>query len=180
LIEIIDKFNLHKNIFQSDVVVDLGCAPGGWTQVLEGYILDKQVRQKKTTKLIALDIIKTEYITNNICFIEGDFEDNAIKEKIILETGGLRIGLILSDIAPNNIGHQSADRLTVSRIIESIIVFSDAHLSRKGCLIFKSLKGADEDVILGLKQKFKTVERFKPESSRKESSEIFIICREKK
>ena len=180
LIEIIEKYNLFSSILKSDVILELGCAPGGWTQVLEECIFKKEKTIQQKTKLIALDILPDSYVTNNVIFLQGDFENDETQAQLYTLCEGGKISFILSDIAANSTGNNSVDRLNMIRIVESMIEFCKKHLQQRGCFVFKSLKGCDEAFIAQLKELFQDVSRFKPVSSRKDSSEIYLICQKKK
>tara|TARA_A100001011_G_scaffold151363_1_gene159760 strand:+ start:2613 stop:3200 length:588 start_codon:yes stop_codon:yes gene_type:complete len=159
--EIEQKYKIIKN---SKEVLELGSSPGGWTQVI--------LNTNKLIKITCIDLIDPKTNHKNINFIKADFLDynfNNLKKKF---------DLILSDIAPNTTGHQSTDHLRISQLIYEIIDKLKILLETKGSFICKIWKGKEEkEIINRLKLLFENVDYFKPLSSRKESSEIFIISR---
>lgn len=161
LIEIESKFKL---IEKSTYVLEFGASPGGWSQVM--------LEVNPNVKITALDILDFKLNHSNISFHKEDylsFNYDKLKKNY---------DLILSDIAPNTTGHQSTDHLRICNMIFDIINILDKVLSKNGVFIFKIWKGSEEkELIANLKSKFNTVSYFKPESSRKDSSEIFIVAR---
>ncbi len=160
LIEINNKF---KIIEKSKRALEFGASPGGWCQVL----LDINPNIEVT----ALDILDLKFHHPNITFYKYDylkFDYNEIKKNF---------DLILSDIAPNTTGHKSTDHLRISNIIFDIINLLDKILLKNGAFILKIWKGSEEkELINKLRSKFEQVSYFKPKSSRKDSSEIFIVA----
>ena len=160
LIEIEKKYNL---IVKSNNVLELGSSPGGWSQVV--FELNPNI------KLYAFDLLNMKYSNKNLTFINDDFVNyNFSKFK-------KKFDLIISDIAPNTSGHKSTDHLKISSIIYDMISLLDKIADKNSNLVFKIWKGSEEkEIINSLKIKYKSVSYFKPKSSRKESSEIFIIA----
>ena len=162
LIEIENKYNL---ISKSNNILELGASPGSWTQVLCQFNIKN--------KIDCIDLIDMKFYHKNINFIKKDFNEfDFIKNK-------KNYDLILSDLAPNTIGHASTDHLRIIELIKNILDLIDNILIDKGNFVFKIWKGSEEkELIINLKKKFKNITYFKPNSSRKESSEIYIIARE--
>ena len=162
LIEIENKYNL---ISKSNNILELGASPGSWTQVLCQFNIKN--------KIDCIDLIDMKFYHKNINFIKKDFNEfDFIKNK-------KNYDLILSDLAPNTIGHASTDHLRIIELIKNILDLIDNILIDKGNFVFKIWKGSeDKELIINLKKKFKNITYFKPNSSRKESSEIYIIARE--
>ena len=154
-----------KIIEKSKEVLELGASPGGWTQVI--------VNSNSFVNITCFDLLEMKLKNKNITFFKEDFlnyDFNNFKNKF---------DLVLSDIAPNTTGHQSTDHLKISQLINEIIERLKFILKVKGSFIFKIWKGeAEKEIINKLKLMFNKVDYFKPKSSRKESSEIFIISRE--
>ena len=165
LIEIDNKFQLLK---KSNLILDLGCAPGGWLQV---------IREKNNkAKLIGIDLIEIDPM-DGVDFIQGDFTENSIKDKILALTNNHKIDLILSDIAPSTCGHKDTDHIRLINIIEDILLFLKANLKENGKCICKVFFGNELEVLKKeYKKYFKKISFVKPESSRKESKEQFMIC----
>ena len=159
--EIEKKFNLIKN---SKNIFEFGASPGGWTQVI--------LNSNKNIKITNIDLLDLKIKHKKIIFFKENFltfNYNILKEDY---------DLVLSDIAPNTTGHKSTDHLRISQLIYEIINKLRILLKPNGSFICKIWKGEEEkDIIKKLKILFKNVDYFKPNSSRKESSEIFIIAR---
>ena len=160
LIEIDNKFKIIK---KANHVFEFGASPGGWSQVL--------LEINPRIKITALDIIDIKINHPNITFYKEDylnFDYNKINKEY---------DLVLSDIGPNTTGHKSTDHLRISNIIFDIIDILDKIMIKNGIFILKIWKGSEEsELIKKLKFKFQKVSYFKPESSRKDSSEIFIVA----
>ena len=160
ILEIEKKFKLINN---SKNILELGSAPGGWSQVV--------FELKDTVKMYAFDFLDMKFNHPNMKFIKENFltyDYSKIPHKF---------DLILSDIAPNTTGHQTTDHLRMSSIIEDIISVLDLIALPSSSFVFKIWKGSEEiDIINKLKKKYKKVSYFKPQSSRTKSSEIFIVA----
>ncbi|MDC1060249.1 RlmE family RNA methyltransferase [Alphaproteobacteria bacterium] len=162
LIEIENKFHFIAN---SKKILELGAAPGGWSQVA------LEINPK--IEITAIDILDLKINHPQINFYKDDFLsfDYSKKENYY--------DLILSDIAPNTTGHQSTDHLRMATMLFDIIELLEKVLVTDGSFITKIWKGSEEKEMINiLKKKFKLVSYFKPDSSRKDSAEIFIIARE--
>ena len=161
LIEIEKKFNILTN---SKKILEFGAAPGGWSQVA------LEVNPK--IEITAIDILDLKINHPQINFYKEDFLNfNYNKKKNYYD-------LILSDIAPNTTGHLSTDHLRITTILFDIIELLEKVLVTDGSFITKIWKGSEEkEIINQLKKKFKFVSYFKPDSSRKDSAEIFIVSR---
>jgi 23S rRNA (uridine2552-2'-O)-methyltransferase len=175
LIEIEGKFNIFKK--NTSVILDLGCSPGSWIQVVA------QKTNNKTT-LIGVDLLDTKLsFAKNFNFIKGDILDNQIVKRIKNVIGLSRKKdqaiVILSDIAPNSSGDAQMDRMQSETIIEAILNLTNDITKefKNSILVCKAIKGSDsQDVFMKFKNNFIKVERFKPKSSRKESSEMYIVA----
>ena len=161
LIEIDNKFNILK---QSDMIFEFGAAPGGWSQV------SLEINPK--LQITAIDLLELKINHPQIKFYREDFL------KFNYDKIEKSFDLVLSDIAPNTTGHQSTDHLRLSSMIFDIIDILDHLLITGGVFVTKIWKGSEEkELIKILKNKFNDVSYFKPDSSRKDSVEIFIIAR---
>ncbi len=161
--EINEKYKIIKN---GQTVLDLGSAPGGWSE----YIAKKN----RTGKNVAIDLLEVEPV-KNVIFKQGDFTDPKLQKWLGEKVG--KADVILSDIAPNTTGVQSVDHLRLMAILEEIVEFSKKHLKVGGTLVAKTFRGGtDQELLLQLKKLFKTVKHFKPNSSRKDSVEMFVIA----
>ena len=163
--EINEKFNLIKN---NALVVDLGAAPGSWSQYIS--------RNFKSSKIISIDLKDIEPI-KNLFHIKGDFTEDDQKIKI-QNYFGKKVDLIISDMAVNTTGNKSVDSLVTGELCIEAMNFAVELLNKKGTFISKLFMGASFNEIVALgKKTFKQVDIFKPPSSRKDSKENFIICR---
>ncbi len=155
----------YKIIENSSEILELGSAPGGWTQVIINF--------NNQANITCFDQLDMKITNENITFFKEDFL------KYDFNNFNKKFNLILSDVAPNTTGHQSTDHLKISQLIFEIIERLELILNNKGSFIFKIWKGEEEkEIISKLKSIFNKVDYFKPKSSRQESSEIFIIARE--
>ena len=161
LIEIDNKFKILKKSYK---VLEFGAAPGGWSQVA----LDINPK----IEITAIDLLDLKINHPQIKFFKEDYlKFNYNKKKDYFD-------LILSDIAPNTTGHQSTDHLRISRMLFDIIEILNKILISDGTFVTKIWKGSEEKELLNkLKKKFKLVSYFKPDSSRKDSSEIYLVAR---
>ena len=161
LIEINNKF---KIIEHSNKLLEFGAAPGGWSQVA----LDINPK----INITAIDLLDLKINHPNIKFFKEDYLkfDYSEKENYY--------DLILSDIAPNTTGHQSTDHLRITNMLFDIIELLNKILINEGSFAAKIWKGSEEkDLVNKIKKKFELVSYFKPDSSRKDSAEIFIVAR---
>ena len=154
-------------------VVDLGAAPGGWSQVVSRGIRCDQIGS--SAKLIAVDVIEMDPLPGTEFFLQ-DFMSNGVTLTIkeALEGGA---DAILSDIAPPLTGHRQTDHLRIIAAAEAAYIFSCEVLHRGGCFVGKVFQGGTEEALLNeLKKKFKSVKHAKPAASRTESSEIYVVA----
>ena len=165
LIEINEKFKIFQNGMS---VVDIGAAPGSWSQYVSKVI--------KNGTLISVDLKKMEDIQNSIQ-IEGDFTDLNTQYKIKKYIKD-EIDVVLSDMAVNTTGVKNVDAIQTGELCEEAMIFAKDLLSKKGMFISKIFMGSSFNEIVALGKKiFKEVKVFKPKSSRKDSKESFIICK---
>ena len=163
--EINDKFKIIKNNIS---VVDLGAAPGSWSQYL--------LRNFNNLKVISIDLKDIEPITN-LFHIKGDFTEGQ-QQMTIQDYFGKKIDLIISDMAVNTTGNKSVDSLVTGELCIEAMNFSIKFLDQKGSFISKLFMGSSFNEIVALgKKSFKNIDIYKPPSSRKDSKESFIICR---
>jgi len=164
LIEINKKFNFIK---KNSNLLDIGSTPGGWSQVASKIITNG--------KILAVDIIPMEKL-DNVLFLNNDFSDEKIQGKI-LKNFNDKIDVIVSDMAENTTGNKTVDSIRTNSLCTDVIIFSLKALKRKGYLVCKLFMGEDFLEVKNLaKESFKNVDFFKPESSRSESKETYIIC----
>jgi len=164
LIELNKKFNFIK---KNSNLLDIGSAPGGWSQVASKIITNG--------KIIAIDVLPMQTI-NNVTFLNSNFLDEKIQRKI-KNMFNTKIDVVISDMAENTTGNKSVDSIRTNNLCSEVINFSLKTLSQKGTLICKLFMGEDFLEVKNLaKINFKKVDFFKPESSRRESKETYIIC----
>ena len=167
LLEIDKKYNLLKSCSSA---VDLGAAPGSWSEVL----LEKL---NSPRKIIAIDLLEVKSL-KNVQIIKGDFTSTDFANT--LQKDG-PFDLFLSDASPNLIGNKTADFLQSLELIENIFDIALKNLSTGGHFVAKYFRSGDiNDLLSKAKKNFEKVTSFKPDSSRKESSEIYLICLKKK
>jgi 23S rRNA (uridine2552-2'-O)-methyltransferase len=164
LIELNKKFNFIK---KNSNLLDIGSTPGGWSQVASKIITNG--------KILAVDIIPMEKL-KDVLFLNSDFSDEKIQDEIIKNFKD-KIDVIVSDMAENTTGNKSVDSIRTNSLCVDVINFSLKALTKKGSLACKLFMGEDFLEVKNLaKKNFKNVDFFKPESSRSESKETYIIC----
>ena len=172
LIEMNDRFHFLKN---GQVVVDLGAAPGSWSQ----YV----AREYPCSKIFAMDLLEIQPIPN-VTFYQGDFTTDAalqwLESQLNLssdEIGHGTVDVVLSDMAPNTVGHKKTDHLRQMVLLEYALDFALHALRPGGVLVAKSFTGGTTgDLIKQIKSHFDTVHHIKPPASRKDSVEMFIVA----
>tara|TARA_B100000579_G_scaffold277081_1_gene229181 strand:+ start:186 stop:797 length:612 start_codon:yes stop_codon:yes gene_type:complete len=165
LIEINQKFKIFKNGIS---VIDLGAAPGSWSQYVSKVI--------KNGKILSLDLKLMEKINQTIQ-IQGDFTEDKVKEKIkkILKN---KVEVVLSDMAVNTTGIKNIDALYTGELCLDAMKFAEEMLVKKGVFVSKIFMGKTfNEIMVAAKLIFKDVKVFKPKSSRSDSKESFIICK---
>ena len=164
LVELNQKFNFIK---KNSNLLDIGSTPGGWSQVASKIITNG--------KILAVDITSMEKI-KNVIFFKNNFLEKKTQEKI-LSVFIKKIDVIVSDMAENTTGNKSVDSIRTNNLCSTVIDFSLNTLNKKGTLVCKLFMGEDFLEVKNLaKKNFKKVDFFKPESSRSESKETYIIC----
>lgn len=166
LIQIDEKFKLLKSGLR---VIDLGAAPGGWTQVTAKII------GKKSGKLVALDILPMEPI-EDVAILCMDFTADDAPDRLKELVGG-PVDLVLSDMAPNTTGHPGTDHIRIMGLAEMAAYFAIDVLAPGGTFVCKFFQGGAEKEILDLlKKHFAKTKHFKPPASRAESSETYLVA----
>ncbi len=166
LIEMDEKFSLLKS---AKVVVDLGSAPGGWLQVASKFNCEK---------LIGIDLLGHDSV-EGADLITADFLEDAGLHALERELGGLRVDIVLSDLAANSIGHYGTDRLRNMLLAEAAADFAFSVLCVGGAFVCKVFGSANEgDLLTNLKQRFARVRHYKPSASRKQSAEIYVVAQD--
>jgi 23S rRNA (uridine2552-2'-O)-methyltransferase len=165
LTELDDRFKLLK---PGHRVVDLGAAPGGWTQVAMSRIGPQG-------KVVALDLLPMDGVAGTIV-LQGDFQEAEVEAAVIAALDG-PADLVLSDMAPNTTGHGSTDNLRITALAELALDFALRVLAPGGGFVAKLFQGgAEREVLARLKKHFAEVRHAKPPASRKESSENYVVA----
>ena len=165
LIEIDEKFKIFKGGLS---VIDIGAAPGSWSQYA--------FKTVKNGKLISVDLKKIEPIGNSIQ-IRGDFTDEKTQDMIKKNSNG-KIDVIMSDMAVDTTGIKNIDSIQTGELCKEAMVFAKDYLNENGYFISKIFMGGTfNEIVAEGKKYFKEVKVFKPKSSRKDSKESFIICK---
>jgi 23S rRNA (uridine2552-2'-O)-methyltransferase len=175
IIEINDKFHILRPGFN---VVDLGAAPGGWSQVAAKII--KSDASGAPNKLIAIDLLPIDTIPGVLSFQKNFYDEDT--ERFIINALDKKLAdVVMSDMAANTIGHSQTDHLRIMALCESAVDFALKILKPGGHFVAKIFRGgAETDLLNIVKQHFTTIKHFKPDSSRKESSEFYLIALNKK
>ena len=164
LIELNEKFNFIK---KNSNLLDIGSTPGGWSQIASKIITNG--------KILAVDITPMKKL-DNVIFFNEDFSEEKTKDKIF-KIFNDKIDVIISDMAENTTGNKTIDSIRTNSLCSDVINFSLKILTSKGSLVCKLFMGEDFLEVKNLaKKNFKNVDFFKPESSRSESKETYIIC----
>lgn len=158
------------------LVVDLGCAPGAWSQYLRRRFAGSGAAAGALNgSIIALDLLDFEPI-EGVHYIQGDFRDDAVLAQLVERMAGRRADLVVSDMAPNLSGVASADAARISHLVELAVDFSIAHLHRDGALVCKVFHGSGYSQLVKLfKESFRVVKPIKPKASRDKSAETFLV-----
>jgi len=170
LIEIQKKYKIIK---PGQVVVDLGAAPGGWSQLCAEWVGEKG-------QVVALDILPIDPLAG-VTIIEADFTESSALEALEAETKGKHVSVVLSDMSPNLSGLRVVDQPKSMYLVELALDFADQVLKKKGTFVAKVFQGEGFDpLIVGLRQRFTRVVVFKPEASRDRSREVYVIGLDRK
>jgi 23S rRNA (uridine2552-2'-O)-methyltransferase len=168
LIEIDDKYRLLK---PGMTVVDLGAAPGGWSQIAAKRVGAADGKGR----VIAIDLLEMPEIPG-VQFAQLDFLDQDAPEKLIAMLGGLA-DAVLSDMAANTTGHRRTDQLRILGLVEAAALFASEVLKPGGIFLAKVFQsGADAELLAQLKRDYATVRHVKPASSRQDSSERYVLA----
>ena len=171
--EIDETLNLIR---PGDLVVDLGSAPGAWSQ----YVRRKLSPQGAAVgalngAILAIDLLPMEPI-EGVQFLQGDFRETEVLAQLEALVGGRKLDVVVSDMAPNLSGVASVDAARISHLIELAVDFAQSHLKPEGTLVVKVFHGGGYSQLVQLfKDTFRVVKPLKPKASRDRSSETFLI-----
>lgn len=164
LIELDERFGLLKGVKN---VIDLGIAPGGWSQVVR--------RKIPQAKVVGIDLLPTDPL-DGVTILQMDFMDEDAPERLKAALGG-EADLILSDMAANTVGHPQTDHLRTMALVEAGLEFAREMLKPGGAYVAKVLAGGADNQLVGeMKRSFSSVKHAKPPASRKDSSEWYVIA----
>ena len=165
LIEINKKFKFLKNDLN---ILDLGSAPGGWSQVCSEI--------NKNGKTLSIDILDMDKI-DNVSFHKKNFNDTNFFDFVNNFFENNKVDIVLSDMAVNTTGNKDLDAIKTNSIALDVVNLSRIILKPKSSLLVKIFSGKDENILIkNAKDSFKSIERIKPDSSRKESREMYLLC----
>jgi 23S rRNA (uridine2552-2'-O)-methyltransferase len=163
LMELDDRFHLIR---RGARVVDLGAAPGGWSQVAV---------KRGAGLVVGVDLLPIDPVAGATLLL-GDFTAPDMPERLAAELGA-KADLVLSDMAPNTTGHVATDHLRIMALAEAALAFAQEVLAEGGSFVAKVFQGGSERTMLEqLKRHFATVRHAKPPASRKESSELYVVA----
>ncbi|HVM37039.1 MAG TPA: RlmE family RNA methyltransferase [Sphingomicrobium sp.] len=164
LLELDEKFGLLRGV---KAVVDLGIAPGGWSQVVR--------RKAPAARIAGIDLLPTDPL-DGVTILQMDLMDEAAPDALREALGG-PADLVLSDMAANTVGHPQTDHLRTMALVEAGLLFATEVLRPGGAFVAKVLAGgADNQLVAEMKRHFATVKHAKPPASRKDSSEWYVVA----
>lgn len=157
-------------IKRDQVVVDLGCSPGGWCQVLREIVGDKGL-------VIGLDIARTRPL-DGVTFIRGDIREESTRKAVIEALHGRAVGVVVSDMSPNLSGNYSIDEARSVELADLALEFAKAHLKKGGGFIVKVFQGESfRSYLVEVGRHFSSCRAYSPDASRARSSEIYIVAK---
>ncbi|ARU04324.1 rRNA methyltransferase [Comamonas serinivorans] len=158
------------------LVVDLGSAPGAWSQYLRRRMAPEGAATGELNgTLIALDILPMEPV-DGVTFLQGDFREDEVLARLRETVGDRQADVVVSDMAPNLSGIETADAARIAHLIELALEFSQSHLKPEGALVVKLFHGSGYSQLVKLfKDHFRVVKPIKPKASRSRSSETFLV-----
>ena len=165
-----------KLLRPGQVVVDLGAVPGAWSQYLRRKFAGSGAAVGALNgTIIALDVLPFDPI-EGVTFIQGDFREEAVEQRLVDELAGRPVDVVVSDMAPNLSGIEATDAARILHLVELAVDFCVHHLKPEGALVCKSFHGGgySEQVKL-FKETFRVVKPIKPKASRDKSSETFLV-----
>ncbi len=161
----------EKLIFPGAAIVDLGAAPGGWSQYAARRLAGKG-------SVFALDLLSMDAIPG-VTFLQGDFREQAVLDSLLAELGGRRVDLVLSDMAPNISGVDVVDQARAADLESLALDFSRKVLGSDGALVMKVFQGAGfQELLAEARRDFRAVRMRKPKASRQRSSETYLVARD--
>ena len=158
------------------VVVDLGAAPGAWSQYLRRrFAPEGAAAGALHGTIIALDLLDFEPIEGVMC-LKGDFREEAVAQALVAALAGRQVDVVVSDMAPNLSGIQDTDAARMAHLVELAVDFCEQHLKPEGALVSKMFHGSGYGQLVKLfKERFRVVKAIKPKASRDKSAETFLV-----
>ncbi len=151
-------------------VVDLGAAPGGWSQVTTKIV-------SKKGRVIGLDLLPVEPV-NDVQFLQGDFRENDVYEALMTQLQGEKVDVVISDMAPNISGMGTVDQPRAIYLAELVQEFAHKVLKKGGCVLVKLFQGGGfDEYVSGMRRDFEKVHIRKPKASRARSREVYVIAK---
>lgn len=170
--EIDDK---HRFLKKGQVVVDLGAAPGGWSQIAAKRVGSAEGAGINTGKVVAIDLLEMPELPG-VIFTQMDFLENSAPERLRAMIGG-GADVVMSDMASNTTGHRKTDQLRILGLVEGAAAFASDVLNPGGTFVAKVFQsGADSELLAQLKRDFASVKHVKPAASRADSSERYVLA----
>lgn len=170
LLEINEKDNLFNGV---NTVVDLGCAPGSWSQVACQLVGSRG-------RVVGVDLLDMVPLSRHH-FIQGDFTEQSTLNKLLVSIDNQSVDLVLSDMAPNLSGIKGVDQARCSYLVELVLDFAKDYLKKDGDCLIKVFQGAEFDSLVKMaRELFTQVIIRKPDASRSKSSEIYLLCKSRK
>jgi 23S rRNA (uridine2552-2'-O)-methyltransferase len=165
-----------KLVKPGQVVVDLGATPGAWSQYLRRrFAPEGAAAGALDGTIIALDVLPFEPI-EGVQFLQGDFRDDAVAALLAQALAGRPRDLVVSEMAPNLSGIESADSARIAHLVELAVEFAERHLKPEGALVCKCFHGSGYSQLVRLfKDRFRVVKPIKPKASRDKSAETFLV-----
>jgi 23S rRNA (uridine2552-2'-O)-methyltransferase len=169
----------EKLIKPGQVIIDLGCTPGSWSQYVRNKLAGKEGGGINGT-IIGLDMLPMEPIAD-VHFIQGDFREQDVLGQLEAVLAGRKVDLVLSDMAPNLSGVAITDAARVEHIIDLALEFAQVHMKPSGALLVKCFNGTGyTQLVEKFRHEFKIVMQKKPKASKDKSSEIFLLGKSRK
>ncbi|MGB0843153.1 MAG: RlmE family RNA methyltransferase [Alphaproteobacteria bacterium] len=166
--KLLEMHQSHKIFKSGQKVIDLGAAPGGWCQVAEAIVGERG-------KVVGIDIQEVEPIAN-VPMVLGDIRDPNAQAEVLDHLGG-KADVVMSDMAASSTGHRQTDHMRVMALVETSLDFSDDTMVEGGTFLAKVLTGGtDTDLLKRLNSSFKTVKHVKPNASRADSREMYVVA----
>lgn len=158
------------------LVVDLGSAPGAWSQYVRRKLSPEGAAVGELNgTIIALDLLPMEPI-EGVTFLQGDFREDAVLARLDEAVGGRKVDVVVSDMAPNLSGIEASDAARIAHLVELAVEFACNHLKPEGALVVKVFHGSGySQLVKHFKETFRVVKPLKPKASRDKSSETFLV-----